>query len=183
MKFYEMKKIGVTVLLAIAATSAFSLDASAASKNDTECKMTSTTSPTYLGYAYDKGDGTFIEGKCFAAMNALQTKFDLFIDDELKNDPLVVTALNTMKKEAKTNPEAANLQNMYRTARAEFINEFLKENNSTKLSSKNDGGTYSEMYAEKAEVFMNKEDVMSRIKALKEPIHNQAKKMIIAQMN
>ena len=67
------------------------------------------------GFAIEKADGTVIDGdKCIAAIVAGVNAFDQNIDKVI-NNKIVSAAFDSMNKDAKTMPEAQELQTSYRT--------------------------------------------------------------------
>jgi hypothetical protein len=174
MNLNQMKKIGATVFLTIAACSP--LASHAGNIHNNECQMAPDT--VFAGInTYQKANGTEITGECANAIVVAQKTFDKAIDNEMRDSPLIVAALNSMNKDAASNPDAKELQGMYRQMRSDFINDYLKENKMTTLPTKSDGKRQFNDYEEKADSYMNKEDVLSRIKNLRTPLNNQANKV------
>ncbi len=181
MKFEKIKMIGICALLAVAAGITPISTAYAAGNNAQSCTTSITQEFSGLGQLINE-NGTTIENLCASAIVKANNVFDQTIDRSISNQ-LVITALNTMSKEAKTNPEAKKLQEMYREARAEFTNGFLKENNLNKLPTASDGKRKSDDFSTLAKDYANQELTQERIQQLKQQFTNQAKASINFSMN
>jgi len=181
MKFEKIKMIGVCALLALAAGITPISQSYAATNNSQSCTTSITQENTGIGQ-FTNENGTTIENLCASAIAKANRAFDQTIDRNISNK-LVITALNTMSKESKTNPEAKKLQEMYREARAEFTNGFLKENNLNSLPTVSDGKRTSDDFSNTLAQYTNQALTQERIQQLKQQFTNQAKASINFSMN
>lgn len=176
MKFSKMKVLGACCLLALAAgvTSAHAADAKV-------CDTSPTQEFTGIGQ-YTNGDGSTIQNLCYAAIQKGNQAFDKAIDQTISNR-LVITALDTMSKDAATNPEAKKLLEIYREARSEFTNGYLKENNLNTLPTANSGRRVADNFAPLAEDFKLKTLTAEKLEELRGKFTTQAKKSINYSIN
>lgn len=133
------------------------------------------------GFAIEKVDGTVIDGdKCIAAIVAGVNAFDQNIDKVI-NNKIVSAAFDSMNKDAKTMPEAQELQTSYRTERAAFVNDFLKSSGLDSLPTKSDGKRHISDAKEKmADYLITKEPFSpDKVKEIRSKFTQQAKAYVM----
>ncbi len=172
MRFNKLKLLGASALIAMS----IGIGVAHAATNAPVCNTSPTQEFTGLGQ-YTNSDGTTVENLCARAILKANQSFDQTIDRNITNQ-LVLTALNTMAKESPNNPEAKKLQEMYRTARAEYVNNFIKDNELSGLPTANDGRRKADNYDKMANSYADKALTEEKVSELTQKFREQAKKSI-----
>lgn len=143
-----------------------------------DCKILPNDS---VGFVVEHSDGTVIDGnKCVAAIVAGVNAFDKNIDKVI-NNKIVSAAFDSMNKDAKTMPEAQELQTTYRTERAAFVNDFLKSSGLDSLPTKGDGKRYASDAKEKMDDYLITKEPFSpdKVKEIRSKFTQQAKAYVM----
>lgn len=152
--------------------------------NAGECKFNS--SDVQTAFSIEKSGGVIIDGQaCVSAIAQGVKTFDSNIDGIINNKH-VAAAFDTMAEEAKTNPEAKKLQDMYRSERATFVNDYLVSTGQDKLPTKSDGLRHADSGADKKmDIYLDAKQPFNadKIKDLREKFINQAKESIKKSLN
>ena len=137
-------------------------------------------------FSIQKSGGAVIDGQaCVSAIAQGIKTFDANIDSIINNKH-VAAAFDTMNEEAKTNTEAKKLQDMYRSERATFVNDYLISTNQDNLPTKSDGLRHADGGSEKKmDSYLDTKQPFNsdKVKELREKFINQAKASIRNSLN
>lgn len=175
-----MKLNKFTYIGAIAIVSCFAMNMA----NAGNCSFNQ--SDVQTAFSIEKADGSIIDGQaCVSAIAQGVKTFDSKIDSIINNKH-VAAAFDSMNEEAKTNPEAKKLQQMYRSERATFVNDYLVSTNQDKLPTKSNGLRQADGGSEKKmESYLDTKQPFNseKVKDLREKFINQAKASIKNSLN